>query len=69
VPADRVGRPELAALIQQRIRSQLSIYKCPRDIRFVSEIPRTATGKIQRFRLRERVNELRSDSERMPCSM
>jgi len=32
----------------------LAPYKYPRDIRFLDELPKTATGKIQRFRLRER---------------
>jgi acyl-coenzyme A synthetase/AMP-(fatty) acid ligase len=27
-------------------------YKCPEEFRFVAELPKTATGKIQRFRLR-----------------
>lgn len=44
---------EPALAIQERIKSRLSIYKCPRDIRFLAQIPRTATGKIQRFLLRE----------------
>ncbi|HXP30152.1 MAG TPA: benzoate-CoA ligase family protein [Stellaceae bacterium] len=67
VPADSAGGPELAAQIQERIKSQLSIYKCPRNIRFVEEIPRTATGKIQRFRLRELANELRPEREDAPA--
>lgn len=37
------------------LRARLSIYKCPRAIRFVDEIPRTPTGKIQRFKLVERI--------------
>jgi benzoate-CoA ligase len=32
----------------------LSPYKYPRWIKFVDELPKTATGKIQRFRLREK---------------
>ena len=67
VPDDHAGRPELAATIQERIRSQLSIYKCPRNIRFIAEIPRTATGKIQRFLLRQLAVELPAGSESMPC--
>ena len=39
--------------IHEHLRERLAIYKCPREIRFVAEIPRTATGKVQRFRLRE----------------
>jgi acyl-coenzyme A synthetase/AMP-(fatty) acid ligase len=31
----------------------LSVYKCPRRFVFLDELPRTATGKIQRYVLRE----------------
>ncbi len=34
-------------------RSQMSHFKCPTSIDFVSELPRTATGKLQKFKLRE----------------
>lgn len=34
------------------LKSQLAPYKCPREIVFVDALPRTATGKLQRFRLR-----------------
>lgn len=34
------------------IRSKTAHYKCPRKIHFVNELPRTTTGKIQRFKLR-----------------
>ncbi|MBI4989000.1 MAG: benzoate-CoA ligase family protein [Rhodocyclales bacterium] len=43
----------LTDVLLQTFKSTLSIYKCPRTIRFVAELPRTATGKMQRFRLRE----------------
>lgn len=33
--------------------AKLSIYKCPRRFIFLDEIPRTATGKMQRFKLRQ----------------
>jgi benzoate-CoA ligase len=39
--------------LRETLTAQLSIYKCPRNIRFIDEIPRTATGKIQRYKLRE----------------
>jgi len=45
----------LAAELQQHVKSQLAPYKYPRWIEFIDELPKTATGKIQRFRLRERV--------------
>ena len=34
-------------------RERLEAYKCPRWVTVVSELPKTATGKIQRYRLRE----------------
>jgi benzoate-CoA ligase len=36
------------------VRSKLAPHKYPRQIEFLAELPKTATGKIQRFRLRER---------------
>ncbi len=41
---------ELKAFVKDR----LAPYKYPRTIEFVAELPKTATGKIQRFKLRER---------------
>jgi len=45
-----VSDEELKAFVKER----LAPYKYPRFIEFVEELPKTATGKIQRFRLRER---------------
>ncbi|MNR39005.1 Benzoate--CoA ligase [compost metagenome] len=36
------------------VKDRLAAYKYPRQIEFLTELPKTATGKIQRFRLRER---------------
>ena len=44
---------ELAKELQQFVRSQLAAYKRPQWVHFIRELPKTATGKIQRFRLRE----------------
>ena len=44
---------ELAQDIQNFVRQRLAAYKCPQEIAFVSELPKTVTGKIQRFRLRQ----------------
>ncbi len=44
--------PDLAAALQQHVKSRLAPYKYPRWIEFVPELPKTATGKIQRFKLR-----------------
>ena len=46
----RVGEAELKAFVKER----LAPYKYPRQIEFMAELPKTATGKIQRFKLRER---------------
>jgi benzoate-CoA ligase family protein len=45
--------PQLAAELQQFVRAVLADYKRPRWVEFVTELPRTPTGKLQRFRLRE----------------
>ncbi|MGH3588275.1 MAG: AMP-binding protein, partial [Pseudonocardia sp.] len=42
----------LAAEIQQHVKATIAPYKYPRLVRFVDALPRTATGKLQRFRLR-----------------
>jgi benzoate-CoA ligase len=51
---ERVTGEELQAFVKQR----LAPYKYPRFVEFVEELPKTATGKIQRFRLREREQQL-----------
>jgi benzoate-CoA ligase family protein len=44
--------PELGIELQQFVRERLADYKRPRWVEFLPELPKTATGKIQRFRLR-----------------
>ena len=43
---------DLGAVLQQHVKTRLAPYKYPRWIEFVPELPKTATGKIQRFKLR-----------------
>ena len=43
---------ELTTALQQHVKGRLAPYKYPRWIEFVAELPKTATGKIQRFKLR-----------------
>ncbi|HEY6864677.1 MAG TPA: benzoate-CoA ligase family protein [Burkholderiales bacterium] len=38
--------------LQQHVKDRLAPYKYPRWIEFIEELPKTATGKIQRFKLR-----------------
>lgn len=47
------GRQADAAELQEFVKGRLAPFKYPRFIDFVDELPKTATGKIQRFRLRE----------------
>jgi benzoate-CoA ligase family protein len=49
------GDDALAAELLQLCRTGLAPYKYPRWIHFVGELPKTATGKIQRFLLRQAV--------------
>jgi acyl-coenzyme A synthetase/AMP-(fatty) acid ligase len=39
--------------LQSFLRVKLAPFKCPRWFEFVNQLPKTATGKIQRFKLRE----------------
>jgi benzoate-CoA ligase len=50
--AGRVASDALAAELREFVRSGLAGFKVPRGIEFVAELPKTATGKLQRFRLR-----------------
>ncbi len=50
--AGMAGSPELVQEIREHVRTQLVSYKCPQEVRFLEELPKTATGKIQRFKLR-----------------
>ncbi|HEV3010936.1 MAG TPA: benzoate-CoA ligase family protein, partial [Burkholderiales bacterium] len=42
----------LKTTLQQHVKDKLAPYKYPRWIEFLNELPKTATGKIQRFKLR-----------------
>lgn len=44
---------QLADEFRQFVKSTPAPYKYPRWIRFVAALPRTATGKLQRFKLRQ----------------
>jgi len=46
------GSKELAAEICEHVKARLVSYKVPREVRFCGELPKTVTGKIQRFKLR-----------------
>jgi len=48
-----VGDAEKVAELQAFAKQRIAPYKYPRSIEFAAELPRTSTGKVQRYRLRE----------------
>jgi benzoate-CoA ligase len=50
--AGRQGSDALADELRTHVKARLAPYKYPRWIEFLDELPKTATGKIQRFKLR-----------------
>lgn len=50
----KAGHSADEATLKAFVKERLAPYKYPRVIEFLSELPKTATGKIQRFKLRER---------------
>jgi benzoate-CoA ligase family protein len=58
VPRDAATEPErLRSELMRLAEETLPSHQRPRDIRIVSELPRTATGKLQRFKLKEHVEQ------------
>jgi benzoate-CoA ligase len=54
VPADgHAASEELAKELKDFVQNRLARFKYPRWIEFVAELPKSSTGKIQRFKLRE----------------
>ncbi len=41
----------MAGLLQEHVKATIAPFKYPRSIKFIKELPKTATGKVQRFRL------------------
>ena len=50
--AERRPSPALATELREFVRARAAAFKTPARITFVADLPKTATGKIQRFRLR-----------------
>lgn len=51
--SDHVASPELARAIQEHVKATIAPYKYPRLVEFLGALPKTDTGKLQRFRLKE----------------
>src|SRR5450759_2224492 len=57
VKGDRAPGDELVAELQEHCKSRLQRFQYPHLIEFVPELPKTVTGKIQRYKLREQARE------------
>jgi benzoate-CoA ligase len=53
VKPDIAADEELARTLEAHTKTLLAPFKCPRWVAFIDDLPKTATGKIQRFKLRE----------------
>jgi benzoate-CoA ligase len=51
--ADGGARDAMSRTLQEHVKTRLAPYKYPRWIEFRADLPKTATGKIQRFKLRD----------------
>ena len=49
-----VGDEDCIKRLQDHVKAMIAPYKYPRSVRFVDALPKTQTGKIQRFRLRDK---------------
>ncbi len=54
--------------LQDFVKAEIAPYKYPRAVEFVDALPRTATGKLQRFRLRDDLSDDRVVGRRARCT-
>jgi acyl-coenzyme A synthetase/AMP-(fatty) acid ligase len=54
------GTPALAKELQEHVRTVTAPYKYPREVHFVTELPKTVSGKIRRTELRQMLREGRA---------
>lgn len=52
--------PETARLLQDFVKAEIAPYKYPRAVAFLDALPRTQTGKVQRFVLRQQAQETKN---------
>jgi 2-aminobenzoate-CoA ligase len=55
--AGEEGSEAMVRRLQEHVKADIAPYKYPRAIAFVPSLPRTETGKLQRFALRRIANE------------
>jgi 2-aminobenzoate-CoA ligase len=53
---DHAASPALVTALQDHVKRELAPYKYPRSVEFLAALPRTETGKIQRYRLRQQAS-------------
>ncbi len=61
------GRTIDPVVLDTHCRSRMAAFKRPREIHLIEELPKTATGKIQRFALRARLGEIWTTGEAAPA--
>jgi 2-aminobenzoate-CoA ligase len=47
------GNEAMVKALQEHVKATIAPYKYPREIEFRAQLPRTETGKLQRFKLRQ----------------
>lgn len=47
------GDAAMIKTLQDHVKASIAPFKYPREIEFVAALPRTETGKLQRFKLRQ----------------
>ncbi|MEZ0310113.1 MAG: 2-aminobenzoate-CoA ligase, partial [Ramlibacter sp.] len=47
------GDAAMCKALQDHVKASIAPFKYPREIEFVTSLPRTETGKLQRFKLRD----------------
>ena len=49
---ENINKTDKEEILKEHVKNKVGKWKYPRWINFVSELPKTATGKVQRFKLR-----------------
>lgn len=52
-----VDEPALTRQVHEVLHKQLAHFKCPQEVRIIEEVPRTATGKVQKYKLQQLLEE------------
>ena len=51
--ADQTANDAMVKTLQDHVKTAIAPYKYPRIVSFVDKLPRTETGKLQRFKLKQ----------------